>query len=380
MEVQVGSLDGMTVIEMAGLGPAPFAGMMLGDQGARVIRVDRPGGADGTRNVLCRNRTTVALDLKTPEGREVVLKLLERADALIEGFRPGVMERLGLGPTACLERRPQLVYGRMTGWGQEGPLAAAAGHDINYISLAGVAHAIGHADGAPVPPLNLVGDYGGGGMFLAFGVMCGLWEARRSGLGQVIDAAMVDGASALMAEYYGFMGNGQFTDRRGTHLLDGGAPFYGLYETADGQHISIGPLEARFYRELLQRLALDGPEWQVQDEPGLWPAMKQRLREIFMTRTREQWTRLLEGTDVCFAPVLSLAEVAGHPHNRERKTIVAIDGMLQPAPAPRFGRTPASLPRAGTTAGAQTQQVLREVGYSDADIARMIGAGVAHQD
>jgi alpha-methylacyl-CoA racemase len=375
----MGALEGFTVIEFAGLGPVPFAGMVLADQGARVIRVERPDAPDNARNVLCRNRVRIALDLKDRHARDVVLRLIEGADALIEPFRPGVMERLGLGPDDCLAHNRKLVYGRMTGWGQQGPLAAVAGHDINYVSLAGVTQAVGRPGERPVPPLNLVGDYGGGGMLLAFGVMAAAWEARRSGQGQVVDAAMIDGASLLMAEYWGFLGRGEFEGDRGTHLLDGGAPFYQVYETSDAKYISIGPLEAKFYDELLRRLGLAPNEWQPQNDPAIWPRLKEKLTQIFRMRTRDAWTDELEGTDVCFAPVLSLSEVPSHPHHAARGTIVRVGEMHHPAPAPRFVRTPATHPTPGGPVGSHTRQVLMELGHTQAEVDALIARGVAQQ-
>lgn len=371
----MGPLSGITIIEMAGLGPAPFAAMMLADQGARIIRVERPGTPPAPRNVLCRNRSSIVVDLRTAEGRQVVLDLVKDAHALIEGFRPGVMERLELGPEACMQHNPKLVYGRMTGWGQSGPLAPTAGHDLNYISLTGVAHAVGHAGQPPVPPLNLVGDYGGGGMLLAFGVMCAIWEARHSGQGQVIDAAMVDGASALMAEYYSFMANDQFSDQRGTHLLDGGAPFYAMYQTQDGEYISVGALEPKFYAELLERLGLDDDTFAQQYQQDQWPDMKARLTTLFASRTRAQWCELLEGTDVCFAPVLYLDEVSEHPHHKARQTIIDIDGVKQAAPAPRFSRTPARTPEPPRLPGQDTRTVLQSLGYSTQQIDTLLDSG-----
>lgn len=375
----MGPLTGLTVIEMAGLGPAPFCGMMLADLGARVIRVDRIGGTDGRGNVLCRNRQSISVDLQHAEGRAVVMDLIKEADALIEGFRPGVMERLGLGPEACLQANPKLVFARMTGWGQDGPLAKTAGHDINYISLAGVAHAVGRSGGPPVVPLNLVGDYGGGGMLLAFGVMAAVWQAVRSGRGQVVDAAMIDGASALMAEYYGFLHAGEFEGDRGTHLLDGGAHFYGFYETSDGEFISIGSLEPKFYQLLRDTLGLDEEIWSRQLDRSLWPELRRRLEAIFKTRTRAQWTTLFEGTDVCFAPVLSMREAAEHPHNKARGTVVEIDGMLQAFPAPRFSATQASPPRRGRLAGEDTLAVLKEFGLESDRVERLIQVGAIFQ-
>jgi alpha-methylacyl-CoA racemase len=375
----MGPLGGLTVIEMAGLGPAPFCGMMLADAGARVIRVDRIGGIDGRRNILCRNRQSIAVDLQTAEGREIVLDLIDNADALIEGFRPGVMERLGLAPDICLQRNPKLVFARMTGWGQDGPLAGAAGHDINYISLAGVAHAVGRANEGPVVPLNLVGDYGGGGMMLAFGVMAAAWRAAGTGKGQIIDAAMVDGASALMAEYYGFLAAGEFEGDRGTHLLDGGAPFYGLYETSDGEFISIGPLEPKFYALLRDKLGLDDEVWSDQMDKANWPSLKDRMAQVIATKTRAKWTELLEGTDVCFAPVLSMREFAQHPINRTRRGVVEIDGLLQPAPAPRFSDTVSDEPRRGRRAGEDTVSVLESLRFEASRIDTLLAAGIIEQ-
>jgi alpha-methylacyl-CoA racemase len=353
--------------------------MMLADLGADVVRVDRIGGLDGRGNVLCRNRRSLAVDLQTAEGQALIRNLITKADALIEGFRPGVMERLGLGPDLCLKLNPKLVYGRMTGWGQEGPLASVAGHDINYISLTGVAHAVGRPGGPPVLPLNLVGDYGGGGMMLAFGVMAALWQANRSGRGQVIDAAMIDGASALMAEYFGFLAAGQFEGERGTHLLDGGAYFYGVYETSDGQYVSIGALEPKFYALLREKLSLSDEIWHCQMDEALWPEQRRRLEAIFLTKTRDEWTALLEGTEICFAPVLSMREAAGHPHNRARGTLIEVDGMLQGAPAPRFIGTPASYPKRGRAPGADSEAVLRSFGIASERIAELIARSVVAQ-
>src|SRR5262245_21629335 len=314
--------------------------MMLSDMGAEVIRVDRLTGASSRpRDVLARNRRSIAIDLKQKEGVDLVLRLCEKADALFEGFRPGVTERLGLGPETCMARNPKLVYGRMTGWGQDGPMAQAAGHDINYIGLAGALHAIGRNGEKPVPPLNLVGDFGGGGMLLAFGLVCGLLEAQRSGKGQVIDAAMVDGAAALMAMFFSFRATGGFTDKRGTNLLDGGAHFYDTYETKDGKHICLGSIEPQFYSELVQRAGLDKEKFAAQMDAKRWPEYKEELTRVFKSKTRDEWCALMEGTDVCFAPVLSVFEAPHHPHNKARGTFVEVDGVVQPAPAPRFSRT-----------------------------------------
>lgn len=375
----MGVLSGLTVVELAGLGPAPFAAMMLADHGARVIRVERPDGADGTGNVLCRNRSSLALDLKQAAGRAVLLKLIASADVLIEPFRPGVMERLGLGPTECLALNPRLVYGRMTGWGQDGPLAHVAGHDINYVSLVGVTDAVGRPGERPVPPLNLVGDYGGGGMMLAFGVMAAVWNAQRTGAGQVIDAAMVDGASILMAEYWGFVGRGEFEGPRGTHLLDGGAPFYRVYETSDSLFVSIGPLERKFYDDLLARIGLDPAAWADQNNPEHWPKLQRELEKIFRTRSRAEWTQILEGTDTCFAPVLTMAEASRHPHLLARQTLCDVAGMTQPSPAPRFGHTPAASPREGSRAGQHTTDIMTTLEYSPAEIESLLASGVARQ-
>ncbi|MDE0055684.1 MAG: CaiB/BaiF CoA-transferase family protein [Gammaproteobacteria bacterium] len=393
----MGPLAGFRVIELAGIGPGPFCGMMLSDMGAEVIRVDRPGPgrrsyrsthpptekspgppyasavgeappAEGSRprDVLTRNRRSIVIDLKTPEGVDIVLRLCESADALFEGFRPGVTERLGLGPNECMARNERLVYGRMTGWGQDGPLALAAGHDINYIGLAGVLHAIGEKGGSPVPPLNLIGDFGGGGMLLAFGLVCGILEASRSGKGQVIDAAMVDGSAALMAAFFS-MGK-HFTDRRGTNLLDGGAHFYGTYETRDGKHVSVGAIEPQFYSLLVEKADVDPDRFAKQMDAGGWEGLKEELGAIFKTRTRDEWCEIMEGTDVCFAPVLSIFEAPEHPHNRDRATFVDVDGVVQPAPAPRFSRTDAEISHGPRMPGEDTLAVLRDAGFSDGEL------------
>ena len=338
-----GPLQGLKVVEMAGLGPAPFCAMLFADMGAQVVRIERPGGAaklDKT-DVTARGRPALELDLRKAEGLDTVLRMIDTADVLIEGFRPGVMERLGLGPDVCLARRPQLVYGRMTGWGQEGPLAHAAGHDINYISLTGALHAMGHKDRPPSVPLNLVGDFGGGAMMLAFGVLAALIEARQSGKGQVVDAAMTDGAALLSAMMYGFRAAGRWTLNREENMLDGGAHFYGTYDCADGKSISIGAIEPQFYALLMERCGVRDPELlREQNDRRKWPEFRQRLATLFRTKTRDEWSQLLEGTDACFAPILDWDEVRGHAHNAARKTFVEIDGVLQPAAAPRFSRTP----------------------------------------
>jgi alpha-methylacyl-CoA racemase len=377
----MGPLHGYRIIELAGIGPGPFCGMMLADMGADLIRVERP--TERTRrapDVLARNRRSIAIDLKHAEGVELVLKLCESADALFEGFRPGVAERLGLGPDDCMARNARLVYGRMTGWGQTGPLAKAAGHDINYIALAGALHGIGRAGDKPVPPLNLLGDFGGGGMLLAFGMVCALLDVQKSGTGQVIDAAMVDGAASLMAMFYSMIDSGVHTDQRGTNLLDGGAHFYDTYETADGRYISVGSIEPQFYALLVERAGLDPEEFAPQMDKGRWPALKQRLAAVFRTRTQAEWCAAMEGTDVCFAPVLSPLEAPAHPHNRERGTFVEVDGLVQPAPAPRFSRTVPSMPRPAPGTGAHSAEILRELGISASQIAALKERCVIPQD
>ncbi|RZO70643.1 MAG: CoA transferase [OM182 bacterium] len=366
----MGPLSGFKIIELAGIGPGPFCGMMLADMGAEVIRVDRLVGASGRapRDVLARNRRSVAVDLKHAEGVATVLSLVEKADALFEGFRPGVTERLGLGPDDCLQRNPKLVYGRMTGWGQEGPMSQAAGHDINYIALAGALHGIGRAGEKPVPPLNLVGDFGGGGMLLAYGLVCGLLETSKSGQGQVVDAAMVDGTAALMSMFYSMASSGVFSNERGTNLLDGGAHFYDTYETADGGYVSIGSIEPQFYALLLEKAGLDEAQYLPQMERGRWDDLKRDLSQVFLTKTRDQWCQIMEGSDVCFAPVLTLQEAAEHPHAKARQSYLTVEGVLQPAPAPRFSRTSARDVDAAKVPGEDTRSVLLEHGFSEADI------------
>ncbi|NPT39206.1 CaiB/BaiF CoA transferase family protein [Paraburkholderia xenovorans] len=367
-----GPLAGVKVVEMVGIGPGPFCAMMLADMGAEVIRIDQPRrgplpdpySALNTRfDVQARNRRSIAVNLKTAEGVATVLSLVTQADALIEGFRPGVMERLGLGPDICLERNPRLVYGRMTGWGQDGPLAHVAGHDINYIALSGVLAALGDPYHPPAPPLNLVGDLGGGGMLLAFGLVCALLEARRSGQGQVVDAAMTDGSALLMSMFYGLRAAGQWQDQRGVNLLDGGAHFYGSFTCADGRHVAIGPLEPPFYKQLLDLCGLSDPALQMQMDPTQWPQLRATLAEVFRTRTRDDWCRLLEGTDACFAPVLQMEEAPHHPHNVARKTFIEVDGVIQPAPAPRFSRTPSITPTRPPSVGEHSREILRDWGF-----------------
>jgi alpha-methylacyl-CoA racemase len=378
----MGPLAGYRIVEMAGIGPAPFAAMLLADMGAEVIRIDRREAADlglpGREvrfDVLHRGRRSIAVDVKAEAGREVVKRLAAKADAVIEGFRPGVMERLGLGPDVLLGLNPRLVLGRMTGFGQDGPLAQAAGHDIDYIALSGVLHAIGRKGEAPVPPLNLVGDFGGGGMFLAFGVVCALLEAQRSGKGQVVDAAMVDGSATLMALMFGLHAQGVWNDERGVNVLDTGAPWYDTYRTKDGRWLAVGAIEKRFYEAFLRRLGLDAADLPKQHDRSGWPQLRRRFAEVIAGKTREEWERTFEGSDACVAPVLSLAEVAHHPHNAARATFVERDGVLQPAPAPRFSRTVPAMGSPPRPAGADTDDVLADLGFSAAEIDALKNAG-----
>ncbi len=376
-----GPLEGVRIVELAGIGPGPFAGMMLADAGADVIRIDR---ADGPRSsvperphvdLLNRGRRSVAVDLKHPDGVDLVLRLVEVADGLTEGFRPGVAERLGLGPEPCLERNPKLVYGRMTGWGQEGPLAPRAGHDIDYIAVAGALEPLGRAGDRPVPPLNLVGDFGGGGMLLAYGMVCALLAAGRTGEGQVVDAAMVDGAAALMTMVYMLRQAGVWRDERGTNLLDTGAHFYEVYQTADGGYLAVGAIEPQFYQALLVGLGLDGVELPRQMDREHWPEMKARFAQIFATKTRDQWEEVFAGTDACVAPVLGLAEAPEHPHNKARGTFVEVGGVLQPGPAPRFSRTPSSVRRPPPHPGQWGDEALTAWGVPAEEIAALRRAG-----
>ncbi|MDP6374407.1 MAG: CaiB/BaiF CoA-transferase family protein [Pseudomonadales bacterium] len=375
----MGPLSGLKVIELQGIGPGPFCGMMLADMGADVVRIDRAasiGQQNDPGDVLARGRRSAAVDLKNPDGVETVLKLLESADALIEGFRPGVMERLGLGPEICLERNPRLVYGRMTGWGQEGTLARAAGHDINYISLTGALHAIGNRGERPAPPLNLVGDFGGGGMFLAFGILAALHERTSSGKGQVVDAAMTDGSAILMNAVYGLMNSPHWKHERASNLLDGGAHFYGTYETADGKWISIGSIEPQFYALLLEKTGLDGDnELPQQMERAEWPAVQEKLQGVFKTKTRDEWDEIMLGSDVCYAPVLNFDDALVHPHNIARSTFVDVDGVHQAAPAPRFDRTPAEVPPSAVAVGANTDDLLADAGLSVEEISALRASG-----
>ncbi|HEY8094198.1 MAG TPA: CaiB/BaiF CoA-transferase family protein [Acidimicrobiales bacterium] len=380
-----GPLQGIRIIELAGIGPGPFAAMMLSDMGAEVIRVDRaqavraPVPASPGWDLLQRGRRNVALDLKQADGVEAMLALVDRADAVIEGFRPGVMERLGLGPDVCLSRNPRLVFGRMTGWGQDGPYASAAGHDINYIALAGSLAHFGRHGEPPTPPLNMVGDFGGGGMLLAFGIVCALLEARASGHGQVVDAAMVDGAAVMMAMFWAMKHLGLFDEeRRGQNLLDTGAHFYDVYRCADGRYVSIGSIEPQFYAELLRLTGLaDDPEFAPQMDRDLWPVLKTRLEQVFRTKTRDEWCLIMEGTDACFAPVLTMSEAAQHPHNVARGTFVEVAGVVQPAPAPRFSRTVPEVTGPPAHPGQHTREVLLDWGLDDGRVDALMASGAA---
>ncbi len=370
-----GPLEGVRIVELAGLGPAPFAGMMLADAGADIVRIDRyekasyPPLSEPHVDLMNRGRRSVAVDLKNPAGVELILRLVEQSDGLMEGFRPGVAERLGLGPTVCLDRNPKLVFGRMTGWGQSGPMALRAGHDIDYIAIAGALDPIGRAGDRPVPPLNLVGDFGGGGMLLAFGMLAAIIHAQRTGRGQVVDAAMVDGAAALMAMTYTLRAAGMWNGPRGTNLLDTGAPFYEVYETSDGGFMGVGAIEPQFYAELIRLLGLEGEELPSQMDRQAWPQMKERFAAIFAARTRAQWEKVFEESDACVAPVLSMDEASLHPHNRWRETFTEVSGVVQPAPAPRFEATPGSIRRPPPNPGQHADEALTDWGLSGAEIA-----------
>jgi len=375
-----GPLSGVKVLEFESIGPAPFAGMLLADMGADVLVIDRPATTDlglkreRWQDVMMRGKRSVTLDLKKKGSSQAALELLTHADALIEGMRPGVMERLGLGPAEAFSRNPKLVYGRMTGWGQDGPLAPRAGHDINYIALAGVLHAFGRKGGAPVPPLNLVGDFGGGGMLLGFGVACALLEAARSGRGQVVDAAMVEGASLLAAMFAGFLAAKTWSEERGTNILDTGAPWYNVYETRDGKYVSIGSIEARFFEDLVRHLKLKNVP--PQHDRKRWPAMRRMFAKAFRAKTRAQWCKVFEGSDACFAPVLSWSEARRDPHNIYRKNFLEIAGVEQPSPAPRFSRTPGAVRRAPPERGEGGRQALAEWGFSSEEVGNLSRLGL----
>jgi alpha-methylacyl-CoA racemase len=376
-----GPLEGIRIVELAGLGPSPFAGMMLADAGADIIRIDRsdratyPPRQEPHVDLMNRGRRSVAVDLKHPDGVGLVLRLAEQADALTEGFRPGVAERLGLGPDVCLARNPKLVYGRMTGWGQEGPMAQAAGHDIDYIALAGALEPVGRVGERPVPPLNLVGDFGGGGMLLAYGMLAAIISAQRTGAGQVVDTAMVDGSALLMTMTYTLRAAGIWNDQRGTNLLDTGAHFYEVYETSDGGFIGVGAIEPQFYAELIRLLGLEGEELPGQMDRNAWPAMKERFAQIFATRTRSEWEAIFDGSDACAAPVLSPAEAPNHPHNRFRKTFTEVAGVVQPAPAPRFGATPSVIRRPPPNPGQHGDEALADWGVKAGEISDLRESG-----
>lgn len=366
-----GPLTGLKIVEFAGIGPGPFCGMLLSDLGADVVRVDRKGGRGGSpSDITSRGRRSVALDLKTPQAVEACLKLMASADGVIEGFRPGVMERLGLGPDVALKRNPKLVYGRMTGWGQTGPYANAAGHDMNYIAITGALHAIGTKD-KPVPPLNLVGDFGGGALYLAFGLMAGIIHARETGRGQVIDCAMSDGSASLMAMFYGMKASGIWQEERRANLLDGGAHFYDTYQCSDGKWVSIGSIEPQFYALLLEKTGISDPDFQRQMDRSIWPDLREKLAAVLVTKTQAEWTAIMAATDVCFAPVLDLDEAPSHPHNAARQTFVQVGGVTQPAPAPRFSATPGVIQGPPPAIGAHNAEALADWGFTNAEIAAL---------
>jgi alpha-methylacyl-CoA racemase len=376
----VGPLQGVKIVEIAGIGPGPFAAMILSDLGADIIRVERAQSVTGdfsrdNKEVIYRGRRSVGIDLKNADGVEAVMRLVEQADALIEGFRPGVTERLGIGPDACLARNPKLVYGRMTGWGQDGPYAMAAGHDINYIALAGALAHMGRAGGKPTPPMNLIGDFGGGGMLLALGVVSAILEARGSGAGQVVDAAMIDGSASLMAMMWGLRAMGVWDERLGENVLDTGAPFYDTYETADGKFIALGSLEPQFYAELLARTGLDAEGLPPQMDREGWTVLRDRFTELFKSKTRDEWCEILEGTDACFAPVLTMSEAVDHPQIRARNTIVDDYGVEQPAPAPRFSRTPGAIQGPPPWPGQHTEEALADWGFTLAELEKLRETG-----
>jgi alpha-methylacyl-CoA racemase len=369
----MGPLAGIRIVEFAGIGPGPFCAMLLADMGAEVVRIDRAArvgepGEDHRFELLTRGRRNIAIDLKSKAGVAAALRRVDRAEALVEGFRPGVMERLGLGPETCLARNPALVYGRMTGWGQSGPIAHVAGHDINYIALSGALHAIGEAGGAPVPPLNLVGDFGGGALYMAMGMLAGILSARTTGKGQIVDCAMVEGAASLMTMMYGAFAAGTWVEERGRNRIDGGAHFYGVYETKDGEHVAIGSIEPQFYAELLAHTGIDPATLPAQRDRAHWPEMKAHFARIFKTKTRAEWVEIMQDTDICFAPVLRMSEAILHPHNRARASFVEIDGIPQPAPAPRFLGTPGEVARPPARPGEHTDAILGDWGFTQDEI------------
>jgi alpha-methylacyl-CoA racemase len=378
----MGPLSGIRILEFEAIGPGPFCGMLLADMGADVLLIDRPASSglglkrERWNDVMMRGKRSVTLDLKSKQGAAAAMELMARADALIEGFRPGVMERLGLGPDAALRRNPKLVYGRMTGWGQDGPMAARAGHDLNYIALAGVLHAFGRKGEAPVPPLNLVGDFGGGGMLLGFGIACALVEARASGKGQVVDAAMVEGASLLATMFSGMLAAGSWKEERGSNILDTGAPWYDVYETRDGKYVSIGSIEAKFYEDLLQRLGLSAQPLPPQHDREGWPALRKMFSDKFLEKSRDEWCKVFDGSDACFAPVLTFSEAKTHAHNAARKSFVTVGTVEQPAPAPRFSRTPGQIRSAPPERGEGGGQALVDWGFSGSEIQNLKTLGM----
>ena len=369
----MGPLTGIKVIEMAAIGPVPFCAMMLSDMGAEVIRIDRLSqkGSGSSANVLYRGRKSVAFDLKNSIALDSTLRLSDQADVILEGFRPGVMERLGLGPEVCLERNPKLIYGRMTGWGQSGPLSHAAGHDINYISIAGALGSMGYADRPPAPPLNLIGDFGGGAMYLLAGILAAIVERNSSGKGQVVDAAMTDGTASLLSPFYGLMAMGMWSTERYSNRLDGGAFYYGSYECSDGKYISLGSLEPQFYALLLEKCGITDETFKEQSDQEAWPIKREKMEALFKTKTQQEWCGILEGTDVCFAPVLNLEEAPDHPHNKTRQTFVKVQGVTQPAPAPRFSRTQGKIQSPAALTGENTEEVLSDWGFSDSEISNL---------
>ena len=369
----MGPLTGIKVIEMAAIGPVPFCAMMLSDMGAEVIRIDRLSqkGSGSSTNVLYRGRKSVAFDLKNSIALDSTLRLSDQADVILEGFRPGVMERLGLGPEVCLERNPKLIYGRMTGWGQSGPLSHAAGHDINYISIAGALGSMGYADRPPAPPLNLIGDFGGGAMYLLAGILAAIVERNSSGKGQVVDAAMTDGTASLLSPFYGLMAMGMWSTERYSNRLDGGAFYYGSYECSDGKYISLGSLEPQFYALLLEKCGITDETFKEQSDQEAWPIKREKMEALFKTKTQQEWCGILEGTDVCFAPVLNLKEAPDHPHNKTRQTFVKVQGVTQPAPAPRFSRTQGKIQSPAALTGENTEEVLSDWGFSDSEISNL---------
>ena len=378
-----GPLSGYKLIEIAGIGPTQLTGMLLADMGAEIVRVVRLSPVElgvpmpDRYKLMNRSRRSVAIDLKKPQGRDIVLDLCERADAIFEGFRPGVMERLGLGPDECMQRNERLVYGRMTGWGQDGPLAKTSGHDPNYIGIAGVLACIGIKDEAPAYPLNLIGDFGGGALYLAMGLLAAMLETAKSGKGQIVDAAMVEGAASMMTVFYGLLAAGLWKEQRGSNILDGGAHFVNTYRTKDDQYVVVAPIEGRFYNGLLDRLEISDPDLRTQQHNrDRWPEFADRLQEIFLTKTRDEWCEIFDGSDACFAPVLSLTEATQHPHAQARNAYASVDGVIQPAPAPRFSRTPAEIQLPPPEAGQHTEEILRDWGFSEERINELGNAGI----